>query len=356
MNRLLNKGQKNLGRLNDFLYLIVIMIALPKLIPTTAWNALSLAIARGDANRVQEIIEEQQLDVSACIDSSSWMPVLMEALLSHGFRTEEERLPLLRYLLEEGANPNIICARGYNCLHIAAQQERYIDALDLFLDFDADVNIGDADGSNVVYWAIQSWLLRREGADRTAYLRVLEKILRLGADLDQENRYGMNSHKWLEAAAPDVRDLVQRWEESKPAVHAVTTVQPVFQTNLRYPDLVRQIWDQLVPATGPANTIQGELLRAVENLRDEARQHSNGRQQANANYRKMYKRQAIFVRDTLLRSGIFDKTDIERIRTGTQRLMKPSRPYLNDDVYDDLVDKICVFYTRNPTPIPLASA
>ena len=326
------------------------MIALPKLIPTTAWTALSLAIARGDAPRVKEIIEEQQLDVSACVDNSSWMPVLMEALISNGFETEDARLPLLRYLLEKGANPNIICARGYNCLHIAAQQEKYIYALELFLDFDADINIGDADGSNIVYWAVQGWLLRREGADRTAYLRVLEKILQLGADLDQENRYGMNTRRWLESAAADVRDVVQRWEAGKPTVHKVTTVQPVFTTNLRYPDIVRHIWDQFVPGSGPAGTVQGELLRTVENLRDEARQQSN------AQHRKTHKRRAIFVRDTLLRSGIFDKDESDRIRTDTGRLMKPSRPYLNDDVYDDLIDKICVFYTRNPEPIPLTPA
>jgi hypothetical protein len=283
------------------------------------------------------------------------MPVLMEALLSYGFRSEEDRLPLLRYLLDEGANPNIICVRGYNCLHIAAQQDRYIHALDLFLDYDADVNITDSDGSNIVYWAVQGWLLRREGADRTTYLRVLEKILNLGADLDQLNRFGMNARRWLESAAPDVRDLVQRWEASQPAVHAVTTVQPVFPTNLRYPHLVREIWDQYVPSTGgPATTVQGELLRAVENLRDEAQASGKARRHPDAHHRRAYKRQAIFVRDTLLRSGLFDETESGRIRSGTQRLLKVSQPYVQDDVYDDLVDKVCVFYTHNPRPIPLA--
>jgi len=263
------------------------MIALPKLVPATAWNSLSLAIARGETNQVQGIIEERQLDVNACVDSSSWMPILMEALLSYGFRSEEERLPLLRYLLEKGANPNIICARGYNCLHIAAQQERYIDALDFLLDYNADVNIGDSDGSNIVYWAVQGWLLRREGADRSTYLRVLEKILRLGADLDQTNRYGMNTRRWIEAASADVRDLVAYWEAGKPTVHPVTTVQPVFPTNLRYPDVVREIWDQYVPVTGgPAHTVQGELLRAVEHLRDEAHQQAGGRRPQNS-HRKM---------------------------------------------------------------------
>ncbi|WP_331582935.1 ankyrin repeat domain-containing protein [Puia sp.] len=327
---------------------------MPKLVPATAWNALSLAIARGEANRVQEIMEEYRLDVNACVDSSSWMPILMEALLSYGFRTEEERLPVLRYLLKQGANPNIICARGYNCLHIAAQQERYIYALDLMLDYDPDVNIGDSDGSNIAYWAVQGWFLRREGADRATYLRVLEKILNLGADLDQQNRYGMNTRRWLETASPDVQQLVARWEAARPAVHAVTTVQPVFPTNLRYPDLVREIWDQFVPATGgPAKTVQGELLRAVEHLRDEARQQETNGRRLQGSHRKMNKKQALFVRDTLLASGLFDSAESDRIRTETQRLAKTTHPLPPDTVYDDLVDKICVFYSRHPEPIPL---
>jgi hypothetical protein len=329
------------------------MIALPKLVPATAWNALSLAIARGDTHRVQEIIETQGLDVNACVDSASWMPVLMEALLSYGFRSEEDRLPLLTYLLEKGANPNIICARGYNCLHIAAQQERYIYALDLLLDYDADVNIGDSDGSNIVYWAIQSWLLRREGADRVTYLRVLEKILRLGADLDQQNRYGMNARRWLEAAAPEVQQLVQRWEAGRPAVHAPTTVQPVFPKHLRYPELVREIWDQFVPSGGgPASTVQGELLRAVEHLRDEARLQAGGRR-PQSSHRRANKRQALFIHDTLLASGLFDPAESDQIRAETQRLLHSSHSAPADTLYDDLVDKICDFYTRHREPIPL---
>src|ERR1700761_7825734 len=131
------------------------MIAMPKLIPASVWSAISLAIASGDTTGTQRLVEEYHLDVNAFVDSGSWMPLLMEALLSYGFDSEEDRLVLLRYLLEKGADPNICCLRGYNCLHIAVQQEKYVKALDLFLDYHADVNIGDEDGSNVVYWAIQ---------------------------------------------------------------------------------------------------------------------------------------------------------------------------------------------------------
>ena len=318
------------------------MIAMPKLIPSDSWSAVSLAIASGDTTQVKQVVEQHNLDVNAFVDSRSWMPILMEALLSYGFNTEDDRLVLLRYLLDRGANPNVCCLRGYNCLHIAVQQEKYLKALDLFLDYHADVNIGDEDGSNVVYWAIQGWLLRKGGDDRAAHLRVLGKILRLGADLDQENRYGMNARKWLEAAAADVKELVVRWEQSRYPVAAVATVQPVFPTGLRYPEIAQQIWTELVPKSGPADTLQGELLRSVERLREEAQLHHN------RNYKRAHKRMAILLRNTLIGSGLFDQAETDRIRSNTQRLMKSSRPYTANDIYDHLVDQVCIYHMQKP--------
>ena len=322
---------------------------MPTLIPNEQRNALSLAITRGDTDQLKYLVEEHGLDVDAFLDdSSTCMPVLMDALLSNGFSSETEQLPLLRYLLEKGANPNICCRKGYNCLHVAVQQDKYIKALDLFLDFHADVNVPDADGANIVYWAIQGFLLRKAaGADRAEHLRVLEKILRLGADLDQKTRYEMNAREWLKHAAPEVQALVVRWEEGRPSVNPVTTIQPKFPTHLQYPGVAKKIWSESVPAADPAATVPKELLRAVETLRDEAQRNGN------VHYRKQHRRMAVFVRDTLVKSGIFDKGIIDRIRSGTDKLMKASKPYKEDDVYDQLVDQICVFYTQKKAPVPL---
>jgi hypothetical protein len=322
------------------------MIAKLPLIPTEQWHALSLAIARGDAGQVKRLVDEQQLDVNAFLDTSSWIPILMDALLSNGFVSETERLDLLRWLLERGANPNVCGKGGYNCLHIAVQQQRYLPALELMLGFDADVNVPDADGSNVIYWAIQAFLLRRLGADeKSDLLQVIEKILFLGADLDQKNRFGMSARGWLEHSAPELKALVARWESRKPSVRRPFTLQPVFPVNLHYPELALQIWKDLVPPSGPAGTVQGELLRAVEKLRDDAKQNGNGDRRGN-------KRMAVFVRNTLVKSGVFTGKDNDRIKAETRQLMRASKPYLKDDIYDHLVDRICVFYTRNETLIP----
>lgn len=344
------------------------MIAMPKLIPASVWSELSLSIAKGETSQVQRLVEQHHLDVNAFVDSGSWMPLLMETLLSYGFSSEDDRVILLKYLLEKGADPNIRSIRGYNSVHIAVQQEKYIKALDLFLDYHADVNLGDEDGSSVIYWAIQGWLLRKNGnpdqpanadssadpdpsaasreatanADRAAHLRILEKILALGANLDQENRYGMSARKWLEGAAPDVRETVARWEQAKQPVRPSITIQPVFPVNLHYPEIALKIWTELIPKTGTPNTVHGELLQAVERLRDEAKYN------AHTKNRRQQKRTARFIRDTLISSNLFDAGEIERIRSGTSRLMKASRPYTNDDIYDHLVDQVCVYYKQKP--------
>ncbi|MDP4149714.1 MAG: ankyrin repeat domain-containing protein [Bacteroidota bacterium] len=318
---------------------------MPPLIPTEQWHALSLAIARGDAGQVKRLVEEQNLDVNAFLDTSSWIPILMDTLLSNGFVSETDRLELLRWLLERGANPNVCGKGGYNCLHIAVQQEKYLPALELMLGFDADVNVADADGSNIIYWAIQAFLLRRlEPDQRSALLRVIEKILSLGADLDHKNRFGMSARGWLEYSAPELKTLVARWESRKPSVRQPFTQQPVFPVNLHYPELALRIWKELVPASGPAGTVQGELLRAVELLREAAKNKENGNRKSN-------KRMAVFVRKTLVGSGVFEGKDNERIKADTRRLMKTSRP-LQDDIYDHLVDSVCIYYNRNQTLIP----
>lgn len=340
------------------------MIATPPLIPRSEWNALSLAIARGDTRQVRDLVEEHSINVNAFLDSSNWMPLLMDALLSNGFETEEDRLPLLRYLLDKGANPSICCARGYNCLHIAVQQDKYLKALDLFLDYKADVNVVDGDGANVIYWAVQRWLLRagesdraeqtdsdaaeQKESDRAERLRVFDKILRLGADLDQVTRYSRTTRQWLEFAPPDLQELVTRWEGGKPRVHAAHTAQPALELRLKYPELAQQIWDELVPPSGPAPTLQGELLRSVETLRDDAQHHAH-------DFRKSHRRMAAFVRDTLIKSGIYNEAESKFIRSATAKLRKASRPYTRDDIYDQLVDHVCVFYSHHQEPIPYKS-
>lgn len=62
---------------------------------------------------------------------------------------------------------------------------------------------------------------------------------------------------------------------------------------IRNLDDFRRLWKELVPATGPADFLQGELLRAVENLRDESCRNGN------RNFGLRHLEQCRLLRDTL---------------------------------------------------------
>jgi ankyrin repeat protein len=63
----------------------------------------------------------------------------------------------LVWLLEHGANPNVLCAKEQeNCLHVSARRGQDVSIVQLLLDHGADLNARRADGST-------AWLLARRG-------------------------------------------------------------------------------------------------------------------------------------------------------------------------------------------------
>jgi hypothetical protein len=320
-----------------------------KTVPTQHRKALSAAIYKGELDAVKRLVEQYDVDANAFLDDTFYVPVLMEALTTQDAEDGGENLAMLRFFLEKGADPNLYCKAGYNSLHIAAQNESMARALSLFLDFGGDVNLTDRNGATVAYWAIQGFPWRKEGDERLLHLGVVEKILMLGADLDYKNKFGATPRKWLKHAPEDLQQLAKECEKRKPVYKPSHVLQPEFPSGLLYPEIAQKIWNELVPPTGPCKTVQGELLRAVEKLRDEAQRNGN------INYHETHKLLAKFVLDTLSGAAIFDKKEIARIKSETKKLMKPSAPYTDDDVYDYLTDKICMFYIDNPKPISMKS-
>ena len=304
-----------------------------------------MLIAKGKFGKFKKLVEKKNIDVDAYVDEESYEPVIMEILLSYGIDDKNKRLSFLRYVLEKGANPNMKSKQGYNCLHIAVEQESLTSALDLFLDFNGDVNMPDNVCGTIASAAIRDFPWQSEGEERQRYLDVVEKILMAGADLDTKNKFGGTPRSWLEHAPDDLIRLIEKCEKTNPVYTPSQTLQPKFPTNLEYPEIAKEIWKNLVPPSGQADTVQGELLRAIEKLRDEAQRNGN------INYYKSHKLSAQFVMDTLVGSELFDKKEMAKIKSQTKKLMKASTPYTDDDVYDFLTDKACEFYLQNKAPI-----
>ena len=91
--------------------------------------------------------------------------------------------------------------------------------------------------------------------------------------------------------------------------------------------------------------MQGELIRAVEKLRDEAQRNGN------VNWGADHVRLAEYVRDTLVSSGLFDAEAEREIREDVGRLLDFEHPETSDEPYDRLTDRLVEWSCEQPGPV-----
>lgn len=114
-----------------------------------------------------------------------------------------------------------------------------------------------------------------------------------------------------------------------------------------YQEIGQFIWKTYVPKSGQAETVQGELLRAIEKLADEAQR--NGNINFNADCHGIL---ISYLRKYLTDTTIFEKETIDIINTDLDTISKEDQPYTEDDLYDRLRYRIFDWYLKNRTPIP----
>lgn len=103
-------------------------------------------------------------------------------------------------------------------------------------------------------------------------------------------------------------------------------------------EAARRIWKEFVPPSGQASTIQGELMRAVEKLRDEATRNGN------ANWDAGFEILLAYLRGHLLDTSIYPIEVIDRTRTALERITDFRRPVLDDALYDELGDRVVEYF------------
>lgn len=124
-------------------------------------------------------------------------------------------------------------------------------------------------------------------------------------------------------------------------------------------DIARWIWKTLVPKSGPASFVQAEVLRAIEKLRWEAQ--GNG----NINWDNRFVMLVDFIEETLTSQSCFSSDSKSEIRRDIDRLRNflppselkddsqiPELPYVKDDLYDRLTDRLIEFCRDHPQLIP----
>ncbi|MBB4916951.1 hypothetical protein [Streptosporangium saharense] len=114
----------------------------------------------------------------------------------------------------------------------------------------------------------------------------------------------------------------------------------------QYAAEARHIWKTYVPPRGQANTVQGELLRAVEKLYDEA--YRNG----NVNWGEHHERLLAYLREKLGRSGIFDNESSRQLTKDLDRLADFEHPCVENDPFDRVTYRVIDWCRAHPDPVP----
>ena len=117
-------------------------------------------------------------------------------------------------------------------------------------------------------------------------------------------------------------------------------------TEEEYREIGRFIWKTYVPKQGQADTVQGELLRANEKLRDEAQRNGNG------NWDSGHEILAKYILSTLTKSLDVQQDAKVQLWRDVERLLDYEHPYLEDDLFNRIELTIFDWYILNRNPIP----
>jgi hypothetical protein len=115
---------------------------------------------------------------------------------------------------------------------------------------------------------------------------------------------------------------------------------------MTYFEEAQAIWERYVPERGQADTVQGELLRAVEKLRGEAQRNGN------MNWDEGHEKLAAYLGSTLVESALFDEVVTAQIRTDLERLLDHEHPETDDAPYDRLEERVVDWARAHPDPVP----
>jgi hypothetical protein len=92
--------------------------------------------------------------------------------------------------------------------------------------------------------------------------------------------------------------------------------------------------------------VQGELLRAVEKLRDEAQRNGN------LHWGSGHETFIAYLQENLIGSAPFDQTAAQEIEADLDRLAKFEYPESSEAPYDRLTDRVIEWCHAHPEPMP----
>ena len=287
---------------------------------------------------------EQGLDINI-LDYYGATPLYRQAILGRD---------TVKLLLELGADIGKPNTYGETPLHVAAEFF-HPKTVKLLIDKGADVNAKNDRGQTpldsvltvcggiyIAQTAEIATMLLDAGAKKTSSMK--EKVENIGKDFEF-HREGIHPD-YIEAADRGLTKLYEIFDV-KPVAKRITHdgVSPIFVKEGSWEEQYEELWSFLIPSSGAAKTVQGEVIRIPGRVRDEL--DRNGGVNWDRDYRKML--QAL---PQYLSLGIpLSDQELEEIKQVIAQIHSKE----NDD--EASLDRLCqlalAWIKQNPNPIDL---
>jgi ankyrin repeat protein len=138
------------------------------------WSVLYFAVQVRSAEGIKLLVSHGPTVDLDQGDKGGRTPLMQAAI--------NQRIDIMKLLLDSGAEPDIQDRRRWSALHFAAQ-EQSADGIELLVSHGATIDIADSDGNTPLSTAVFNY--RGNG-------NAVSALLRLGADRQRKNKHGVS--------------------------------------------------------------------------------------------------------------------------------------------------------------------
>jgi len=305
-----------------------------KKLPYSFQEALGYGGRKINEEKAIKILQRVGIDAISDLEET---PLMISAYLGN--------INLLKIIIKEFKSLNRNNAETFGVALLSASSHRQLECIQILVEEGANIEQIDRFGLTPLSKIFTNTF--SDPIPSAKYLiskgaKITDRVLKMGMDWDSEKFVTFldsQNIKFDQSLIPKKEivetEIIDTTIDIKELHYSIN--------NKDYLETAKVIWKKLVPKSGQADTVQGELLRAIEKLRDEAQRKGNGNYSKNChgiliNYLKEY----------LLDKTVFNEDTLSKTKKDLKQISYKTMPYTEDDIYDNITNRIIDWYLKNP--------